>query len=51
MVSKYGSMGENVSEAELQTQEKQMKRADEEREIRLAEQKNEKQNGPVAGLS
>ena len=51
MVSNYGSMGETVSEAEIQTQEKQMKRAGEERDIRLAEQKNAKQNGPVAGLS
>ena len=51
IVSEYGSRGETVSEAELQTQEKQMKRAGEERDLRLAEQKKAKQNGPVAGLS
>ena len=50
MVSNYGSIGEKVSEAELQTQKKQMKRAGEERDIRLAEQNKAKQNGPVAGL-
>ena len=50
MVKLYGSCGKDVSEAEIKTQEKQMKRACEESDRMRAEQNKAKQKDPVPGL-